>query len=90
MIEGRCRIFIQLLLQAMQASPTRMVAEVQSFFQPLEGIISLSNANKKSKLLQKIIFTNKQNKDVIPIKGFMGERVQMKGQYSLNVAYRSK
>jgi hypothetical protein len=75
MIEGRCRIFIQLLLQAMQASPRRMVAEVQSFFQPLEGIISLSNANKKSKLLQKIIFTNKQNKDVIPIKGFMGERV---------------
>jgi hypothetical protein len=52
-----------------------MVAEVQSFFQPLEGIISLNNANKKSKLLQKIIFTNKQNKDAIPIKGFMGERV---------------
>jgi hypothetical protein len=75
MMEGRCRIFIQLLLQAMQASPIRTVAEVQSFFQPLEGIISLSNANKKSKLLQKIIFTNKQNKDAIPIKGFMGERV---------------
>ena len=89
-MEGRCRIFIQLLLQAMQASPRMMVVEVKSFFQPLEGIISLSNATKKSKLLQKIIFTNKQNKDVIPIKGFMGERVYMKGQYSLNVAYRSK
>ena len=75
MMEGRCRIFIQLLLQAMQASPIRTVAEVQSFFQPLEGIISLNNANKKSKLLQKIRFPNKQNKDAIPIKGFTGERV---------------
>ena len=51
-----------------------MVTEVQSFFQPLEGIISLSNANKKSKMLQKIIFTNKQNKDAIPVKGFTGKK----------------
>ena len=70
-IEGRRRIFIQALLKEMQASPMKIVTEVQSFFQFLEGMISLTRPTKKSKLLQKIIFRVKHKKDITPIKGFI-------------------
>ena len=70
-IEGRRKIFIKALLKEMQVSPTKMVTEVQSFFQLLEGMVSLTKPTKKSKLLQKIIFRVKQKKDATPIKGFI-------------------
>ena len=70
-IEGRRKIFIQALLKEMQVSPTKMVTEVQSFFQLLEGMTSLAKPTKKSKLLQKIIFRVKHKKDATPIKGFI-------------------
>jgi len=48
-----------------------MVTEVQSVFQLLEGMTSLTKPTKKSKLLQKIIFKVKHKKDATPIKGFI-------------------
>ena len=77
-IEGRRRIFIQALLKDMQVSPTKMVTEVQSFFHLLEGMISLTEPTKKSKLLQKIIFRIKHEKDAIPIKGFIESEIYRK------------
>ena len=77
-MEGRRRIFIQALLKEMQASPKKMVTEVQSFFQLLEGMISLTKPTKKSKLLQKIIFRVKQKKDATPIKGFIESEIYWK------------
>jgi len=70
-IEGRRRIFIQMLLKEMQVSPTKMVTEVQSVLQLFEGKSSLTKPTKKSKLLQKIIFRVKHKKDATPIKGFI-------------------
>ena len=77
-IEGRRRIFIQALLKEMQVPPTKMVTEVQSFFQLLEGMTSLTKPTKKSKLLQKIIFRVKQKKDATPIKGFIESDIYRK------------
>jgi len=70
-IEGRRRIFIQMLLKEMQVSPTKMVTEVQSVLQLFEGKSSLTKPTKKSKLLQKIIFRVKHKKDATPIKEFI-------------------
>ena len=53
----------------------KMVAEVQNFFQPLKGMISLTKPTKKSKLLQKIIFRIKHKKDATPIKGFIESKI---------------
>ena len=78
-IEGRRRIFIQALLKEMQVSPTRMVTDVQSVFQLLEGMVSLTKPTKKSKLLQKIIFIVKQKKEATPIKGFIKIEAYKKG-----------
>ena len=74
-IDGRRKIFIQALLKEMQVSPTKMVTEVQSFFQLLEGMISLTKPTKKSKLLQKIIFRVKHRKDTTPIKGLIDSEI---------------
>ena len=74
-IEGRRRIFIQALLKEMQVSPTKIVTEVQSFFQFLEGMTSLIEPTKKSKLLQKTIFRVKHKKDATPIKGFIESKI---------------
>ena len=74
-IEGRRKIFIQALLKEMQVSPTKIVTEVQSFFQFLEGMTSLIEPTKKSKLLQKIIFRVKHKKEATPIKGFIESEI---------------
>jgi len=74
-IEGRRRIFIQVLLKEIQVSPMKIVTEVQSFFQFLEGTTNLNNPVIKSKLLQKIIFTIKQKKEAAPIKGFIQSKI---------------
>ena len=74
-IEGRRKIFIQALLKEMQVSPTKIVTKVQRFFQPLEGMISLTKPTKKSKTLQKIIFRVKHKKDATPIKGFIESEI---------------
>jgi hypothetical protein len=52
-----------------------MVTDVQSVFQLLEGMISLTKPTKKSKLLQKIIFRVKHKKDAAPIKGFIESEI---------------
>ena len=53
----------------------KIVTEVQSFFQFLDGTASLIVPIKKSKLLQKIIFKVKQKKDATPIKGFIESEI---------------
>jgi len=63
------------LLKEIQVSPMKMVTEVQSFFQLLEGMISLTKPTKRSKQLQKIIFRVKQKKDATPIKGFIESKI---------------
>ena len=68
----------------------KIVTEVQSFFQFLDGTASLIKPIKKSRLLQKIIFRAKQKNEATPIKGFIGSETYKKDQYSLKVAYRSK
>jgi len=77
-IEGRRRIFIQVLLQEIQVSPMKIVTEVQSFFQFLAGTANLIIPVKKSRLLQKIIFKVKQKKEVTPIKGFIENEIYKK------------
>ena len=74
-IEGRRKIFIQVLLKEMQVSPTKMVTEVQNFFQFSEGMINLIKLTKKSRQLQKIIFRVKHKKDATPIKGFIESEI---------------
>jgi len=77
-IEGRRRIFIQVLLQEIQVSPMKIVTEVQSFFQFLVGTANLINPVKKSRLLQKTIFKVKHKKEVTPIKGFIKNEIYKK------------
>jgi len=59
------------LLKEIQVSPIKIVTEVQSLFQLLDGTASLIIPVKRSKLLQKIIFIAKQKKEATPIKGFI-------------------
>jgi len=77
-IEGRRRIFIQALLKEIQVSPMKIVTEVQSFFQLLVGTANLNNPVKKRRLLQKIIFKAKQEKEATPIKGFIKNEIYKK------------
>ena len=56
----------------------KMVTEVQNFFQTLDGTITLTKPAKKSKLLQKIMFRIKQNKDATPIKWFIESEIYRK------------
>tara|TARA_B100000686_G_C16634729_1_gene886658 strand:+ start:830 stop:1006 length:177 start_codon:yes stop_codon:yes gene_type:complete len=56
----------------------KIVTEVQSFFQFLDGTTNLINPVKKSRLLQKIIFKDKQKKEATPIKGFINSDIYKK------------